>query len=129
MGLEKILLRETPSGEVASAVPGIVLTDCTINGYNDSAVIHDMETLNSVIVYNNCKIKGDVLNIGTDVSDTGLGKVIIGQGTTVSITDTSLVKEYNADDINTYDGTKSGIYLADGLKLSYSDGVYTATQK
>ena len=97
--------------------PGFILTDCTITGYSDSAWIHDMETLNAKITYNNCTIKGNISKIGTDVSDTGLGKVVLGENTTFTVNDTSTILPYSETALKTYEASSSGIYLANGTVL------------
>ena len=107
----------------ATAVTGIILNDCQVIGYYDNSKLHNMETLNSLITYNNCSLKGDISYVGADSTDNGLGKVIIGEGTTFASDDISFVKQYDAQAIGTYDGSTSGVYLGEGLSLS-GDGSF-----
>jgi hypothetical protein len=80
-----------------------------------------METVNSVIYYNNCEIVGDIMTVGTDSTDVGLGKVVLGEGTSFTAANTSSIKAYGANAMSTYDGTASGIYLAEGMVVSSAD--------
>ena len=87
-------------------------------------IIHNMETVNALITYNNCKIKGDISVVGTDSTDTGLGKVILGAGTTV-ITSCELSPiTYDETKISTYDGSTSGVYLDNGTSIESTDTGY-----
>jgi hypothetical protein len=87
-----------------------------------------METRNALITYNNCSIKGDISYLGTDSTDEGLGKVIIGEGTTFTAADTTFIKQYNKASIETYDGSTSGVYLDNGVTLK-GDGSYEAKKQ
>ena len=100
-----------------TGVPGITLSDCKIYGFSNTALIHNMETVNSVIYYNNCEIVGDIMTVGADSTDEGLGKVVLGEGTLFSAANADSVKAYDAAAITTYDGSTSGIYLAEGTAV------------
>ena len=117
-----------PAPETYGNAPGITLTDCTVTGYSATAKLHDMETLNAKITYNNCQIVGDVSDIGTDTSDTGLGKVILGAGTELALTDATVVRAYDATALTTYEASASGIYLAENTTLTQITGGYRVTQ-
>ena len=108
-------------------VPGIVLNNCVVNGFSNTSRIHNMGSLNSLITYNNCTIKGDVSHVGADGddADTGLGKVILGDGTTFTAQDASFVKDYDADAIVNFGGPASGVYLADGKGLTTNGNKHT----
>jgi hypothetical protein len=114
----------------ATAVPGIILTGCQITGFSENAKIHNMETRNSLITYIGCSIKGDISSVGTDTTDQGLGKVIIGEGTTFTAENAEFVKVYNESDVSNYDGTKSGVYLSkDTTVASTSSGFIVVKQE
>jgi hypothetical protein len=87
-----------------------------------------METRNSLITYIGCTITGDISTVGTDATDQGLGKVIIGEGTTFTAENAEFVKSYNEDDLSTFDGTKSGVYLEKNTALVASQSGYTAVK-
>ena len=112
-----------------STVPGISLDSCKVYGYTDGATLHNMETVNALITYSNCVIKGDVLSVGTDSTDTGLGKVIIGEGTAFTAADPESVKPYDSSAITTYDGSSSGVYLAENTALEPTESGYKVTKK
>ena len=89
-----------------------------------------METRNSLITYIGCSIKGDISSVGTDTTDQGLGKVIIGEGTTFTAENAEFVKVYNESDVSNYDGTKSGVYLSkDTTVASTSSGFIVVKQE
>lgn len=122
-----VLTDEGQIPEVRAAVPGIILTDCEINAFSEKAAIHSMETLTSLITYTGCKIYGDISALGTDPIDTGLGKVVIGEGTTFTAPE-GIVKSYDSSAIETFDGTTSGIYLAEGCTLEKTESGFKAVK-
>ena len=80
-----------------------------------------MGTLTALITYTGCKISGDISVIGTSTYDTGYGKVMIGEGTTFAAESADLVKPYDKSALETFDGTASGIYLAEGTVLEKTE--------
>ncbi len=110
--------------KAAVKIPGIILNDCIINAYSADTPLHNMETLPSLITYTGCQIYGNVMKIGIDATDVGLGKVILGADTVFSAQDSEvleLVKSYDGDAIESFDGASSGIYLADGTALEKTE--------
>ncbi|MBQ8850005.1 MAG: hypothetical protein IJ011_06735 [Clostridia bacterium] len=103
---------------------GLMLTDCEIVGYSSSALIHNAETLNAKITYNNCRITGDIGTVGSDATDKGLGKIILGVGTTFTMQDASIIKAYDRGAITTYTEAASGIYTAENAHIVASEGGY-----
>ena len=57
------------------------------------------------------------MTVGADSTDEGLGKVVLGEGTLFSAANAASVKAYDAAAITTYDGSTSGIYLAEGTAV------------
>ncbi len=109
---------------VCKDAKGLTLTDCEIIGYKSSSRIHNAETLNAKITYQNCKITGDISTVGTDSTDKGLGKIVLGAGTTFSIQAASLIKAYDSNALTTYTESTSGIYTAKDTQVVASDGGY-----
>ena len=64
---------------------------------------------------------------GTDPLDTGLGKVVIGEGTTFTAPE-GIVKAYDRSAIEAFDGTSSGIYLAEGCTLEKTESGFKAVK-
>jgi hypothetical protein len=111
-----------------SSVPGIILEDCEIKGFSKESVIHNMETVNSLITYDGCTIYGDVLSVGTDTTDVGLGKVLLCDKTQFYSPDTSAIKEYDKSAIENHDSSSSGVYLSEGTALLTVGNTHTVTK-
>ena len=109
-------------------IPGITLDNCIIKAFSIDTDIHNMETLPSLITYIGCQIYGNVMNIGIDATDVGLGKVILGEGTVFVAQDSEAleqVKSYDSTAIESFGSTFSGIYLADGTVLEKTESGFT----